>query len=723
MPLHTAALAILVCAGALWLYTRSPSEVTGTRRAVLAALRWALVCSLAIILLNPVVVGGQARPNGKLPFILLLDTSRSMRTPDAEFGQARYDDAAARTVRDTTFLANLRRKYDVRIYGFAEKPLPRDQESLSNLRIPDGKLTSLGAALADSSAGASGGRVLLVSDGRDTAESFPVDAARSLKARGVVVDTVCVGKRIEQTDIELVARKSQVYASPAQVVRIGAEIRQTGIKGATVCVHLLEGGRRLATKTVLVRPGRSEVDFPIVRQQKGSYRLSIAAEPVSGEKNLLNNRANVLLTVMNTQVRVLFLEGRPSWDSKFLAQALRSDPSITLDVVYKLTGSKFFAVLGEGQKQAGVELPKTVDQFSRYDVVMFGKGFEEFYDDNSVRALKQWISERGGNVLFLRGRADERTAQLRDIEPLTWSAQEIDQLRLHLTDEGRSHPGFAFDPREDAQTVVKRMPPLVSATRVEGEKALSVVLARAEDAPDNAAKEMATLAYMRYGQGKSMAIVGQGMWRWAFLPPDMEGYRKVYQEFWSQTIRWMVSDSDFLPGQKVSIRSDRSRYAPGEKVNLLGYLRAKDRGAPPILVTTLPNGARTSIATARSDGKLADFTAVFQPRQAGEYSVSIPNGTDSSAPASCTFVVAASNEEDMNTSADPELMRQIAAAGGGLSLSTRDLPSLPERLSAMQTARQTRPEPRSAWDRPWVLATLLGLAAVEWWLRRRWGLA
>ena len=48
-----------------------------------------------------------------------------------------------------------------------------------------------------------------------------------------------------------------------------------------------------------------------------------------------------------------------------------------------------------------------------------------------------------------------------------------------LTDEGRRNPAFSFRPTEDPQTIIQKLPTMVSATRVEGEKALSVVLARA----------------------------------------------------------------------------------------------------------------------------------------------------------------------------------------------------------------------------------------------------
>ncbi len=68
-------------------------------------------------------------------------------------------------------------------------------------------------------------------------------------------------------------------------------------------------------------------------------------------------------------------------------------------------------------------------------------------------------------------------------------------------------------------------------------------------------------------------------------------------------------------------------------------------------------------------------------------------------------------------------MRQIAQAGGGEALRLDALQNLPEKLRAAEQAAVRKEEPRTAWDRGWVLALLLGLLTSEWLLRRRAGLA
>src|SRR5438105_2324140 len=261
-------------------------------------------------------------------------------------------------------------------------------DTLANLAKPNGDRTNLGSAIAGAVGGypaGEGGQALLVSDGRDTADSFPLDAARAARAQGFTVSTLCVGKQTRQRDLQMVARKTQVFAAPGQAVQLGAEIRDTGIPRESVRVSLLRDGRTVRTQDVWVEPGRRDVSFTVTQPRRGLYRYAIRAAAAPEELNEANNAANVFLNVMNTKARVLFLEGRPSWDSKFLAQALRSDPTVSLDVIYKLTDTKFFAVLGNEEKEAGVTLPRTPEQMSRYDVIIFGKGFEEFYDESGAK--------------------------------------------------------------------------------------------------------------------------------------------------------------------------------------------------------------------------------------------------------------------------------------------------------------------------------------------------
>ena len=732
-PVQTVALALLTVGAALALYLGREMR-RSKRHPLLLCLRGAVVLLLALLLLNPVATMTAPQAKSKAPFLLLLDTSRSMTTrdvPTVSQLETRWQAARRATLENHALLEALAQRYQVRVYGFDAHAAAADINVLRALESPHGDHTNLGDALtqavsATRPAGISGsfGGVLLVSDGRDNGQTSPLDAARTVKSLGCPVYTLCVGQETKAQDILVVAQRPQVFAEPGQQIELTADLRDSGIPQGPATVELLRDGKRVASQNVMLKPGRQEVRFPVVEAHRGFYRYAVACSPVPGETDLTNNRANIFLNVMDSHARVLLLEGQPTWDSKFLAQTLRDDPTIRLDSVYQLTDTRPFAVSGSAE-QPLVHVPRTVEEFAHYDVLLLGRGYESFFDGKATEELKRWVGDRGGCLVFLRGRADERSPGLRELEPIVYGTQELASAQIRLTDAGRSHPGFAFDTGEDAQTVVKKLPSLITATRVQNEKALAVVLARSSDSESSTdGKPMATLAYQRFGQGKVMAVVGQGLWRWAFLPPDQEKYSKVYPEFWAQTIRWLVSESDFLPGQNIALRTDKTTYSAAETVNLLGFLRGP-KVAAPLITLTLPGGQTTTLTPARGDGKTADFTASYRPPSPGEYiaTVAPPPGNTKAVPVSAAFTVFAGQEEDANRSADPALMQQIAAVGGGQMLQAAELNTLPEKLRSAELASVRIVEPRTLWDRGWVLAVLLGLLTTEWLLRRRNGLA
>ena len=54
----------------------------------------------------------------------------------------------------------------------------------------------------------------------------------------------------------------------------------------------------------------------------GLYRYEVRADALPGEVTTVNNTAPLLLRVVDQPIRVLLLEGKPYWDTKFLVRTL-----------------------------------------------------------------------------------------------------------------------------------------------------------------------------------------------------------------------------------------------------------------------------------------------------------------------------------------------------------------------------------------------------------------
>jgi hypothetical protein len=753
------ALGLLAVTLAVWLSVRGGRPRGGALAT--AVLRAAAMTAIAVVLLNP-IFSRVEKATGKPPLLVLMDNSHSMAVPDVG-GRRRFDVAKGALLEDHDLLQEFGQRYTPTFFSVAESATWQEIGTFRATARPAGGHTRLGEAMINAVSSVMGrgpGGVLLVSDGRSNGEVDPVEVARQARARHFPVFTLCLGTAARGSDVALVNRRPQVFAAPRQEVTLTAELRSAGYSGQTARAQLLREGRPVAVKSVTLDDRNPvPVSFAVTEPRAGDYRYTVAVDPLPREASDSNNRGTVFLRVLEAKTRVLVVEGRPTWDAKFLIQALHSDPSIELDAVFKLTGDKFFAVRGAvdpgAQPVAQVKLPGTAAEFAKYDVVVIGKGVEDLFSDAGVEALKRYVADHAGSVVLLRGQAEERGHRLEVLEPVRWSEEQIRDFRLQLTEEGRRNPAFSFGPGEDAQTVIQKLPTMISATRVEGEKALAVVLARAgvgqaaslpstgkgqavsvpsaekrqADSPSHS-REMAVLAYQNYGQGKVVALVGQGLWRWAFLPPEMQEYASCYNDFWTHLMRWLVSQSDFLPGQEVTLRTDRGSYAPDDTVNLMAFVRGKAASQLPAVRIAAPDGAVATVRLSKAGGKQADFIGAFRPKLPGEYLASLTMGKAGQADSlphsrgvvTVPFSVFEGREEDIVTAADPELMRRIAAAGGGEALSLHDLRALPHKLREIHAASITKTEARPAWDRWWVLAGILGALSLEWGLRRRMGL-
>jgi hypothetical protein len=84
--------------------------------------------------------------------------------------------------------------------------------------------------------------------------------------------------------------------------------------------------------------------------------------------------------------------------------------------------------------------------------------------------------------------------------------------------------------------------------------------------------------------------------------------------------------------------------------------------------------------------------------------------------------VVSASVEKRDLSADPELMRQVAAISGGAVVGAGEVARLPEVVRRWEAGRQLAHRQRPVWDRWWVLTAMVGLLGAEWWFRRREGL-
>ncbi len=332
-------------AGFLTLLAVFAHRRTFSRRPIASSLllimRLITIAALTILLMGP----SQSRTPGQTfnrpRLTILLDTSASMLTPDC--GGTTRISAALDHWLSRQQLTTLVEIDDVNLVGFDDgsHPLPLTALAKSPPQLATGDSTHLAAAVNDAlmklPAHSAGTTCLLLTDGHDTTDDPIQPAAQLAHARDITIDAVCFGSQTSPHDVALTAMPMQDSMLPGEPGQIAVHIYQTGYNQARTTLHI-RGGRNQQDVPIDFRGRRLiELMLPVTEDQPGEHAYQISVDPLEGEADVANNQQTVFCQVAKKRIHVLMVEGRPSWDSKFLAQSLRKDERIDLTQVTQVS--------------------------------------------------------------------------------------------------------------------------------------------------------------------------------------------------------------------------------------------------------------------------------------------------------------------------------------------------------------------------------------------------
>ncbi len=737
-------LAALACA-AYWRLGRSK------RRAAMAllAMRLVVIAAICLLLLGPSEAPPDLNENTRPTLTILIDTSRSMLTDDID-GEQRID-VLLRDWLGEDNLATLRKRYDVRLVTFdvesrsvGGSSLSRDGQTLargdqSHIVEALHRTVLSGPARAIGEANSDGNHlVLLLSDGHDSGAQPLTAAAPLAKARGVAIHTATFGGDTERRDLIVEAVLQQPYLIAEEPGTLTVRVHQAGLPDArtTLRVRAVSDNDEQVTRRIAM-DGRPSVafDLPIKRDEPGLYEYRVSLEPAEGETELRNNEQIVFVRVTDKRMRVLIVEGEPYWDTKFLAQALRKDASLEVSQVTQVSPTKRELIVTRAGETGSFELPQTLDALSAYDVIVLGRRVERLIDSATADMLRQFVLERGGHVVYARGRPYGTSAagralaeELAPIEPVKFGSGRVRDLSLRLAPDGRTAPMLRFEalgtPLDDA---LNRLPGLTSMSRVTEVKPLAATLLEATTRPPAAPQTVPAVVYMRAGRGSVLAVLGDGLHRWSFLAPELSAMDGLYDALWSNAVRWLVLGGAFQPGQQVTLDVAPASTRLGQQV----HIDVVARFSPPVgfnpSVRVTPPGATGEITPqtltlSPVPGAPLRLRATYEPTVSGVHRVDVDAAPLQPAKLTGRFSVSDIDVERLDASARPDQMRALAEATGGLALDASQAGSLADDLQRLRASQRVPSRADYIWDQWWVLAGVLLWAGVEWIMRRAAGL-
>lgn len=728
-----AALLLILAAWASW---RSSAPLTRSRRALLLALRIAAVAAALIPLLNP---GKWVNPQHLKSQSWLILTDRSLSMQHAVSAEK---NRAALAAELTTALVSHAEKNDIphEVRGFADALLPAQPwEKFPPPTIESSRpLSSLQQAFHEAqSAGQPLAGIILLSDGRPTEpqDQAALDAlALRALANQTPVHTVAITGSAPLPDLELTAATTALTAFPAQPLSVGFHLRSNAMAPQRCEVILSdETGKEITRATIDVPADKTVSGTLTTIAPTASARWTIQTAVLPLETRAINNRCSLNLRVINAKTRVFIAEGSPYWDSKFLAQLLRQQKHMEVKSLHRLSDERYFRVdssdaADEGETQTDAVFPATVEEFAQYDLIVFGKNIDSFLDADRSEALRQYVRDHGGAVLFARGKATSREIPaLEPLDPVTWATGTSSDFRFIPTRDGQAAGLFGDAlPAPDAPLWAK-LPPLKDGHQVGTLKPFSRVLAEGSPLNSNAASaRFPLLVLRRYGQGVTAVVNADGLWKWDFFPEARE-LGNAYEEFWTQLIQWMASYSEFLPGHDYSLRLPATQGAMGETITVAVSYRGPATDPTPALEIIHPDGSKQSLkpaAIADPSGRPL-WRASFTPVATGLWKLTARDEKSQSPAPAVLYHVPAPPQETDDLSPDIAFLENLALATHGTLVSADQFPAfLKQHLTTIAPASQEAgAQWQPAWNKFTIALAIAALLATEWFLRRRQGLA
>ena len=729
---YVAAAAVAVAAGLTILAYRKGHGRPG-QRITLAAIRLAILALILVCMFRPLLVVRAAVPQQNF-LAVLLDDSRSMQIADVD-GQPRAAFVKGEFgATDRGLLKALSERFTVRTFRFSSAATRTTQES--DLTF-GGSQSRLGAALSgvrQELAGLPVAGLVMVSDGADTADAALGDAILGLKAEGLPVFTIGVGRETLSKDIQVGRVVTPKTALKGTTLMVDVVLSQSGFDGQKVTLDVEDEGTLVSTQQVSLPNAGAPASIPVrfTVNEAGPRVLRFRVSPQQGELVTENNAREALIDVRDRKEKILYFEGEPRHEYKFIRRAIPEGDNIIVTSLIRTADNKYMRQGVDGPDELVAAFPKTREELFAYRSLIIGSVEAALFTGDQLKMIAEFVDRRGGGLLMLGGprafaEGGWSGTAVADILPVVMDRNKVQpkgtvmRLTIKPTRAGAATAVTQLGATEQASAERWSTLPLVTAVnRVDAVKPGATVLLMGTD---ESRAERPMLIFQRYGRGKTFAFLPQDTWNWqmaASIPVE----DLTHENYWRQLMRWLV---DGVPDQ-VEPALTTERVEPGEGATLTANI------VDPSFVEL--NDAAVMATITAPDGTISDVPMSWDGEHAGQYQATIPTKAQgwyqakidatragkSVGSAVTHFRAAPGDAEYFDATMHAGTLRRIADETGGRFYDPSNTSTLADDLR--YTGRGvTTVEEHELWHMPIVLLLLVGLLCAEWGYRRVVGLA
>lgn len=720
--------ALIAAAGGLgWIIWRRRNRIAptirGPRTAVVWLLQSALVCLLLFLLWQPALSIATLRPQQNIVAVVI-DDSKSMATQDE--GSSRKEQVV-KTL-NSGLLKSLQSKFQVRLYRLGDHVERIDSVDKLTASEP---ATHIGENLKEVVADAATlpiGAVVLLSDGADNSGGIDLETISEIKRQRIPVHTIGFGREQMAHDIELTDVQLPVRSLAKSRLEAAVTFHQSGFRGEKARLTVRDSGKILASRDVTLKAdGAAQTEAVLFNAgDAGVKNLAFAIEPLPSEENKNNNSLIRVLNVSDAKPRILYMEGEPRWDFKFIRRAVEDDKNISLYTIVRTTQNKLYTQTPDDKHpELKNGFPVKVEDLFDFQGLILGSVEANYFTTEQQDLIQQFVDRRGGGLLFLGGRAslaDGGYGQppFVDLLPVHLPDHKNtfhrDPATAELTAAGRDSLITRIEENPDANVQRwKKLPYLMNFQEAGTPKPGALVLANM----NAAGHTLPLLITEKYGRGRTAVFATGGDWRWQMLQPVQD---MSHEMFWRQMLRWMVSDTPTRVVSSVAkpVLLDDGHVQLRAEVRDTTYLPTSDAEVQARIVG--PDGSTQTVELHPNPVEQGVYTADWDAGHAGSYITEITahRGQQDLGSDTITFRREDGVAENFHLEQNRDLLEKLSAQTGGRYYRPDQVSRLGEDISYSDAGITVR-ETRDLWDMPIVFFIALLLCCSEWLLRRKWG--
>ncbi len=687
---------------------------------------WVLQSLVTAILLTmiwrPTLIVEAINP-GENTVAVLLDTSASMQVEaDGVSRLAEGIDAL-----DQSLIPELQESFTVRSGYFGETLKWSDDYAGAT---PNGQRTNISTTLLDVLEQARVDpltAVVVATDGSDNSNAINNEFWDKLASYNVPVHTVGIGETELANDTEVISVDLPPVAMPGSVQTARVSVQHGKQESLRVKVYSGDNIVAIKDKQLSGKAGPTTVEIDIDAADTGLQELRFEAEASTVDISPGNNSRKRLLQVTESNRKILYFEGEPRWEYKFIRRAVNNAPGVSLVTILRTTPNKFYRQGIESPEQHANGFPTTKEELYHYDAVIIGNVESVSLNGTQQQLIHDYVSERGGSLMMLAGdralsdggwqTSPVAAALPVELDKSTQPTFERLHAKASLAIAGTHSPITRFASEPSVNELQWGELPDLADIQVTGDvKPGANVLLNA----DTGREEVPLLTHQRYGAGNTYLLATSGTWRWQMQMPFEDQRHEI---FWRQLLTSIAAGAP----QQIQTRTDRQIYNDEKLIKLTTRLfddefNAMSNGVVEAVLTS-PDGVQTTTTLKASADDAGVYTATATAAQTGSWQIdflaSDQDGTEISSTTQWIFRQDGTAEQYALAQNDT-LLKRIAATTHGSYVSVANADDIVETLRTSRSGI-VREQSLPLWNAPLFFLLLIGLKLLEWMLRLFWG--